>query len=90
MRGIKIVKKFISLSFSKNDFGRSRNLIIHHGLMGSSKNFKSISKNQHISNYVNSYLIDCRNHGDSPHVDSHSIEDLAEDLHNFIIQQNLK
>jgi hypothetical protein len=58
-----INKYFVSLHYIKNNFNRKSNMIIHHGLMGSSKNFKSISKNQSISTYVNSYLIDCRNHG---------------------------
>lgn len=68
MRAVKNIKYGISLSYIKNNFNRKRDMIIHHGLMGSSKNFKTISKNQQISDIVNSYLIDCRNHGDSPHI----------------------
>lgn len=63
----KSLKYQISLSYIKNNFNRKKDMVIHHGLMGSSKNFKSISKNSQISNHVNSYLIDCRNHGESPH-----------------------
>lgn len=64
-------------------------MLIHHGLMGSSKNFKSLSKNGAFANYVNSYLIDCRNHGQSPHTATHTIEDLADDLYDFIHQHKL-
>lgn len=53
----------VSLESIKHIFGRKRNLIIHHGLMGSSKNFRSLSKAPSFSKYVNSYLIDARNHG---------------------------
>lgn len=84
MRSIYKIKYTISLSYLKHDFNRKRNIIIHHGLMGSSKNFNSISKNINISKYVNPYLVDCRNHGNSPHMPTHSIEDLADDLCTFI------
>lgn len=63
MKGLRFIKYSISLAYIKNDFQRNPNIIIHHGLMGSSKNFKSISKNANFSNYANSYLIDARNHG---------------------------
>jgi pimeloyl-ACP methyl ester carboxylesterase len=58
-----VIKYLISLSSIKHDFGKSRNLIVHHGLMGSSKNFRSICKNPAISKYANVHLIDARNHG---------------------------
>lgn len=74
----------VSLAFSVNNFDRSRNMVIHHGLMGSSRNFKNLSKAPAFASHVNSYLVDCRNHGDSPHTPTHSIEDLADDLCQFI------
>jgi len=60
---VKHTKYWISLASIKHELGRSRNMIIHHGLMGSAKNFRSISKNQAISKYANVHLIDARNHG---------------------------
>lgn len=63
MFGSKLISKAISLVCIKSNFNKDKNIIIHHGLMGNSKNFKSISKNASFSNYVNSYLVDCRNHG---------------------------
>lgn len=55
----------VSLASIKHYFGRKRNIIIHHGLMGSSKNFNSLSKAPAFSQYVNAYLIDARNHGNN-------------------------
>lgn len=65
------LKYCITLNFIKNLNDKPRNLIIHHGLMGSCKNFRSISKTPQISNYFNTYSIDARNHGESPHTSSH-------------------
>jgi hypothetical protein len=59
----KMIRFGVALHSLIHDFGRSRNLVIHHGLMGSSKNFRSISKTPAISVYVNSHLVDARNHG---------------------------
>lgn len=59
----RIIKYSVSLHSIKNDFGKKRNIIIHHGLMGSAKNFRSISKNVAFSKYANVHLIDARNHG---------------------------
>jgi hypothetical protein len=53
----------VSLSSTHHNFNRNRNIIIHHGLMGSSKNFRSISKNIAFSKFANVHLIDARNHG---------------------------
>jgi len=53
----------VALASIRHNFDRHRNIIIHHGLMGSSKNFRSLSKAPAFSKYANSYLIDARNHG---------------------------
>jgi hypothetical protein len=53
----------VSLASTHHNFGRNRNIIIHHGLMGSAKNFRSISKNIAFSKHANVHLIDARNHG---------------------------
>jgi hypothetical protein len=65
MKLLKRVVYSISLNSIKHDFGKKRNIIIHHGLMGSAKNFKSLSKHIAFSKYANSHLIDARNHGKS-------------------------
>ena len=66
------------------------NLLVVHGLLGSSNNFKSVLHNPKISKKVNSIMVDLRNHGNSEHKDSMSIEDMAHDLAQFIKDQNLK
>ena len=53
----------IALSSLKHSFGRERNIVIHHGLMGSAKNFRSLSKQPQIAQHANSFLLDARNHG---------------------------
>lgn len=53
----------VSLASTYHNFNKNRNIIIHHGLMGSMKNFRSISKNIAFSKYTNVHLIDSRNHG---------------------------
>lgn len=53
----------IALSSLKHSHGKQKNIVIHHGLMGSSKNFRSLSKSAPFSDHFNSYLIDARNHG---------------------------
>lgn len=60
---LKKISYSVSLHSIRHEMKKKRNLIIHHGLMGSAKNFRSISKNQAFSKYVNVHLIDARNHG---------------------------
>ena len=55
-----------------------------HGLFDDHKNFTSISSHPSISEYVNSYIVDLRNHGDSPICDSMKIPEMAEDIARFI------
>ena len=52
--------------------------------MGNAKNFRSISKSPQISDLCNSELPDCRNHGNSPHTETHSMEELADDLNELV------
>lgn len=68
--------------------GTGRPMIILHGLFGSCDNWLTISKviaDQGFSVYA----ADQRNHGRSPHADTHSYPELADDLHDFIQQQGL-
>lgn len=57
------LKFSVGLYSLNHNFNRKKNIIIHHGLMGSSKNFKGISKTPAFSNHCNVYLLDARNHG---------------------------
>ncbi len=62
-------------------------LIILHGLFGSSKNWVNIAKE--LSKIVNVFTLDLRNHGDSPHSDSHTLKDMIIDLQEFIEDHHL-
>lgn len=74
--------------FYREFSGEGRPLVIIHGLFGSSKNWitnaKELSKNAHV------YAIDVRNHGDSFHSSSHTIQEMVQDLKEFLILHNLK
>ncbi|WP_439181639.1 alpha/beta fold hydrolase [Carboxylicivirga taeanensis] len=56
-------------------------LVILHGLYGSSDNWVSIARQ--LENDYRIYLIDQRNHGQSPHSDEHNYESMSKDLLEF-------
>ncbi|KAI0810747.1 alpha beta hydrolase fold family [Xylaria sp. FL0064] len=65
-------------------------IIFMHGLFGSKKNNRSVSKvlardlNRHV------YAIDLRNHGESEHADRHDYLAMADDVAGFIHEHGLK
>lgn len=76
----------MKLSYRK--LGAGQPLIIVHGLYGSSDNWLTIAKE--LAHNFEVYIIDQRNHGNSPHANSHSYLDLKEDLLEFMDDQNIK
>ncbi|GME42420.1 abhydrolase domain-containing protein [Neofusicoccum parvum] len=64
-------------------------IIILHGLFGSKRNNRSISKQ--LTRDLNRpiYAVDLRNHGDSPHDPRHDYTALAEDMEDFIEHHKL-
>ena len=68
----------MTLSRLTNDGPDAPPLLIAHGLYGSARNWGVISKR--LSQWRPVSAVDMRNHGQSPWHDSHSYEDLAEDL----------
>ncbi|EMK08102.1 MULTISPECIES: alpha/beta fold hydrolase [Leptospira] len=85
----------VDLSFRKIDFQKGKffspicgPIIILHGLFGSSKNWLSVG--DFLSQYTDVYLLDLRNHGDSPHSSEHSISSMVEDMEVWIIKQKLE
>lgn len=68
--------------------GTGKPIVILHGLFGSSDNWLTVSKA--IVEKYEVFLIDLRNHGQSPHTSSHTYEEMAEDLAQFLIQNNLE
>lgn len=68
--------------------GQGEPLIILHGLFGSSDNWYTLAKT--FAEQFTVYLIDQRNHGQSPHSEEFDYKLLAEDLLEFINEHNLK
>lgn len=64
-------------------------IIILHGLFGSSRNWRGIatalSKQNHIV-----YTMDMRNHGESPHGDSMTYEEMMQDMVEFLDDQGIE
>ena len=75
----------IDLHFKK--LGTGPVLIILHGLYGSSDNWLSIAKM--LQDQYTIYIPDLRNHGHSPHTNSHTFDDMVEDLVMFFKQHKL-
>ena len=73
------------LHFKKT--GQGQSLIILHGLYGSSDNWIPIIKV--FEKYFTVYAVDFRNHGKSPHFDSHNYTDLTNDIYSFIKENNI-
>jgi len=76
----------MKLFFRKHGSGPP--MIILHGLFGSSDNWNFQAKN--FSEYYSVYLIDQRNHGQSPHDEIMNLDALADDLGSFIQQQGIR
>lgn len=63
-------------------------IVILHGLFGSSRNWTSVARE--LAKYTDVYCLDQRNHGDSPHADSHTLLDLREDLKRWLDKQRFE
>jgi esterase len=68
-------------------FGRGTPLIILHGLFGSLENWHSIS--QKLAADFQVFAVEQRNHGRSPHAQEMSYQLMAEDLKEFVADQQL-
>lgn len=62
-------------------------IVILHGLLGSSSNWRSIARRLAQTHRV--YCLDLRNHGDSPHVDTMSYPAMAEDVRGFLDEHGI-
>lgn len=63
-------------------------IVILHGLFGSSDNWLTTSKTIAAQGY-RVFLLDQRNHGQSPRADDQDYQSMAADLREFLIDQNL-
>ncbi len=68
--------------------GQGEPLIILHGLFGSSDNWYTLAKT--FAENFTVYLIDQRNHGQSPHSDEFNYKLLADDLFEFVNDHGLE
>ncbi len=75
----------MNLFFRKS--GQGPPLVILHGLFGSSDNWYTLAKT--FSAYFAVYLVDQRNHGQSPKSDDFDYRLLTEDLENFILKESI-
>lgn len=74
--------------FFREEGSKGKNIIIIHGLYGSSDNWLTVGKKLGENHHV--YLIDQRNHGFSPKSDVHSYQAMTEDLAEFFDQHQLE
>ncbi|KAB0794734.1 hypothetical protein PPYR_12051 [Photinus pyralis] len=67
-------------------------LVVMHGLLGSKANWNSLCKafHRHTNPKRKIIAVDARNHGDSPHCNSHTYPHLAEDIKLLYAQQKIK
>lgn len=76
----------MKLNYKKT--GQGEPLIILHGLFGSADNWLSIAKE--LEDDFTIYLLDQRNHGDSPQSEEWNFKVMADDLAAFMASQNLE
>ncbi|HTH58109.1 MAG TPA: alpha/beta fold hydrolase [Cyclobacteriaceae bacterium] len=67
--------------------GQGQPLIILHGLLGSSDNWHSLGR--HFGERFSVYLVDQRNHGQSPHSDQINYKLMTEDLEDFMNENKI-
>lgn len=75
----------MELNYKK--LGEGEPLIILHGLFGSLDNWMSLAKI--LAENFEVFIVDARNHGNSPHSDEFDYEVMADDLYEFIIQNQI-
>ena len=77
----------MKLNFKKSGTGPSPPLVILHGLFGSLDNWFSIAKE--LVDHYTLYLVDQRNHGDSPHSNDWNYGVMVEDLRELLDAEGL-
>lgn len=77
----------MTLPLSYADHGAGPPLLILHGMLGSSGNWRSVAKRLGSACHV--FALDLRNHGQSPRHERMSYVEMAEDVAEFVRQQKL-
>jgi esterase len=75
----------MDLNYKK--LGTGQAFVILHGLFGSLDNWQTIGKK--LSEDFTVYLVDQRNHGQSPHSETWNYEAMAEDIHGLFKKENI-
>lgn len=70
------------------ELGQGQPLVILHGLFGSSDNWFTISKQ--FAEHFHVFILDQRNHGQSPHTPLHNYDLMAADLEEFLVQNKIE
>ena len=70
------------------EYGNGIPIIIAHGLFGMSDNWISVAKI--LSDTFKVYLLDLRNHGQSPHSDIHTYESISKDIIEFMNKNEIE
>ncbi len=83
----KNLKRRIILKLFYRKYGEGQPIIILHGLFGISDNWVTIGKR--LAENYEVYLLDQRNHGQSPHSDTFNYYALVDDLFEFIADHQL-
>ena len=76
----------MKLHFKK--LGQGKPILILHGLFGFSDNWHTIGKE--LSHTYQVFLLDARNHGRSPHIDSIDYPSMVEDIYEFLTDIQLR
>ena len=76
------------MELAYQDIGTGKPVIILHGLFGAAKNWNSIAKQ--MARKYRILTLDLRNHGRSPWCSSMSYPEMAQDIADFIIKNDLK
>jgi len=69
-------------------FGQGQPIVVIHGLYGMSDNWLPFAKRMQSQYRV--YLVDVRNHGLSPHSETHTYEDICSDISLFLKNHNIE
>ena len=77
-----------SVLYSRKVGGNGVDFVVLHGLFGSGKNWRSFAGSLEQNFQV--WTLDARNHGDSPHADSMSYQEMAEDVVRFFTDNELE
>lgn len=78
----------VTLRVRESGFDTHPPLVVLHGFLGSSRNWGSVARRLSDSYHV--FLADLRNHGRSPHTDSMTIEDCAQDVRRLLDELRLE